>query len=311
MDVFLSIIPVFAVMVLGHVLYRTGLPGDTFWVQADRLVYWVLIPVLLFHMNSTADFSGDRTFTFAVVLIAAYFGVAAITYLACRGFGIASSVTSSVLQGALRHNAWIALAVCEGLYGRAGLELATLAMTVLALATNITIVPILVGLLPKPPGMSVGERILKDTIRNPIILAIVAGLSVNALTDGPIPAIHDFAGIVGNAALPLMLLCVGAGISISGARGKVFPLFLASFGKFLVFPLLALGLSLWFGLQGPDLVVLLVFAATSTASAGLNLARQLHGDVQLMSTIIAMQTMALFLTLPLTLLSVQSILALQ
>lgn len=304
MSIVLAILPVFAVMVLGHALSRSGMPGDSFWPLADRLVYWVLMPILLFHMNSTVTFSGELATGFAMVLIAAFYGVALISFLACRAFRTAPPVTSTVLQGALRHNAFVALAICESLFGREGLEMATLAMSILALVTNVSIVPMLIGLLPAQPGISVRRRVLKDTVKNPIILGIVVGLMTSLLTDGPIPGLHDATGIIGQAALPLMLLCVGASLSFSGARRKVFPIALSMAGKFLVFPGLVLILSLWFSLNDRAVVVLLVFGAMSTANAGLVLARQLGGDAELMSTIIAVQTTALFATLPLTILIV-------
>ena len=85
MTIILAIAPVFAVMVLGHLLSRAGLPDRAFWPQADRLVYWVLMPVLLFHMNSTVSFSGEMAASFAIVLVVAFYGVALITYLVCPG----------------------------------------------------------------------------------------------------------------------------------------------------------------------------------------------------------------------------------
>ena len=305
MSIVLAIAPVFAVMVLGHILGRGGLPDQSFWPQADRLVYWVLMPVLLFHMNSTVSFTGEMASGFAIVLVAAFYGVALLTFLACRLFEIAPPVTSTILQGALRHNSFIALAICESLYGQEGLEMATLAMSILALVTNVSIVPMLIGLLPKPPGMSVRRRVLRDTVRNPIILGIFSGLAVNLFIDGPIPGLHDATGLVGRAALPLMLLCVGASISFSGARGKSFPLLLSMAGKFVVFPSFVIALATWLSLDGPAVVVLLVFGAISTANAGLVLARQLGGDAPLMSTIIAVQTTACFVTLPIWILTLQ------
>lgn len=305
MSIVLAIAPVFAVMVLGHLLRRSGLPDESFWPQADRLVYWVLMPVLLFHMNSTVSFSGDLAASFAFVLIAAFYAVALLTFLACRAFRIEPAITSTVLQGALRHNAFIALAICESLMGQEGLALATLAMSILALVTNISIVPMLIGLLPKPAGMSVRRRVMRDTVKNPIILGIVAGLMTNLVTDGPIPGLHDATGIVGRAALPMMLICVGASLSFSGARGKLLAVMLSFAGKFLVFPVLVVALALWLPLDDQSVTVLLVFGAMSTATAGLALARQLGGDVELMSTIIAAQTALVFVTLPVSILVVR------
>lgn len=301
MDVILAIAPVFGVMVLGHILFRLGLPGDSFWVQADRLVYWVLIPALLFHMNSTAEFGGERIRSFAIVLISAFFLVAALAFVTCRILRIGPDETSSVLQGSVRHNAFIALALCESLYGKTGLETATLATAILALVTNVSIVPMMIGLLPKPEGMSIGARVLKDTVRNPVVLAICLGLLTNLATDARIPFVHSMTALLGNAALPLMLLCVGASVSFNGARGKTVPLVLSMVGKFAVFPLLVLGLAMWADLSKADIIILVIFGSISTASSALTLARQLGGDAPLMSTIIAVHTIFAFVSLPVTL----------
>ena len=43
-----NLVPVFALMGLGHLLGRTGFIGDVFFKASDRLVYYIFFPVMLF-----------------------------------------------------------------------------------------------------------------------------------------------------------------------------------------------------------------------------------------------------------------------
>ena len=54
-DVFLSVIPIFLLIVLGHGLRRGGIPSFEFWNLNDKLVYWVLMPALLFSKISATS----------------------------------------------------------------------------------------------------------------------------------------------------------------------------------------------------------------------------------------------------------------
>ena len=60
--------------------------------------------------------------------------------IAARLAGLPGPVASSVLQGAARHNTFIALAVAERLYGSDGLAIAAVATSLLIPTTNVTMV---------------------------------------------------------------------------------------------------------------------------------------------------------------------------
>jgi len=57
-NVFLPIAPIFALIVLGHLLRRGGIPNVEFWNLNDKLVYWVLMPALLFYKVSQGLLDG-------------------------------------------------------------------------------------------------------------------------------------------------------------------------------------------------------------------------------------------------------------
>ncbi len=299
MTLALAIAPIFLLVVIGNVLWRLGLPGDGFWPMAGRLGYWVLIPTLLFHKLSTAEIDPKLMLPFGGVLAVAFFGVGAVILLVTRLDGMQAPQRGSVLQGAVRHNAFIALAVAERLYGAAGLSLAALAASLLALVTNLSIVPALLMLDAPPNSGSMLRQVARDVVRNPFIMAICAGLTVNFLGIGRIPVLHDVTGLLGGVALPLMLLYVGAGLRLDGVRAQLAPMGYAVLGRYLLFPIFVFLLSS--GLEPQQQLILMIFACVPTAPSSTALAVQTGGDAPLMNSIVTLQTAAAFLTLPFTL----------
>ncbi|MFT4609862.1 MAG: malonate transporter, partial [Cellvibrionaceae bacterium] len=56
-DILLEIIPIFVLILLGFGLMRFSIPSLEFWHLNDKLVYWVLIPSLLFNRTSRIELS--------------------------------------------------------------------------------------------------------------------------------------------------------------------------------------------------------------------------------------------------------------
>lgn len=294
-----AIAPVFAIVVIGNLLRRINLLDESFWAQAARLGYWVLIPALLFYKLSTAEIDLGLMLPFAVTLGGAFFVVGAVVLLVTGFLGTPVPARGSVLQGAVRHNSFMALALAEKLYGTEGLSIAALASAMLALVTNLSIVPALLMLKSGSSREPVLNPVLHDLVRNPFLLAIVAGLAANFFIPQRIPVLHDATAMMGAAALPLMLLCVGAGLRLKGLRASLAPLGIAVFGRFVLFP--ACVLVLQFGLGTKEMLILLLFAAVPTAPSSAALAAETGGDVPMMNAIVTLQTALAFFTVPLTL----------
>lgn len=280
-------------------LRRVGPAPESFWSQAEKLGYWVLIPSLLFNKISTADISPAMMAPFAVTLIGAYLIVGVMVLVVTGLMKMEPGPRGSTVQGAVRHNGFLALAVAEKLYGAEGLSLAALAAAMLAMATNLTIVPTLLTLNAGSAGGSLWRRLLRDLVRNPFIVSIALGLGANFLLPHDVPVLHDATAMLGGAGLPLMLLCVGAGLRLTGLRAQLAPLAIATAGRYVLFPIFVLLIPN--GLGAAEMAILLIFACVPTAPSATALAAQTGGDVPLMNAIVTFQTALSFVTLPLTL----------
>ena len=298
----LAIAPIFAIIALGYGLRRGGIPSFDFWNLNDKLVYWVLMPSLLFHKMSTAAFDASLVGDYAAVILGSFALAARLGLLGPKLFNFSRPVASSVLQGAARHNTFIALAVSERLFGAEGLALAALGAAMLIPTTNVVIVALMVGLTSEAKGARIASAILRDLARNPLLIAVALGVAWNLSQDGAgAPVIDDVTRILGAAALPIMLMCVGANLRVRAMALSIGPMALASVFKLIAFPIGVIVLSRVIGLSETQMMVALIFSAAPTASSAYTLARQMGGDAPLMAAIVTVQTGIAFLTLPATL----------
>ena len=271
----LSVLPIFLLLVVGNLLRRNGFPGGDFWHNADRVVYWVLFPALLFYNTTTAPFQDEIVGTYALALLGGLLATGLISLASVKLFGISAPIGGAVFQGAARHNTFIAFAVADYLFHAEGILLAAVATAVLVPPTNLFCVTVLVGYQGSASGISLPRRLFQEIIRNPLLIAIGAGAFLNFSGIGPIPVVNDFAGILAKAALPIALLCVGAGLRIKAIHT----------GALYVVPAM----------------ILIIYGTIPTASSGYALAKLLGADAEVMAGIITVQTLISMVTLPLSL----------
>ncbi|MBE7636023.1 AEC family transporter [Sneathiella sp. P13V-1] len=298
-SVSLSILPIFLLLILGYVLRRNAFPGEGFWPMADKVTYWILFPCLLFFRTTTAPLGGDLVGPYALALVGALTLCAIFAVVSTKLFGISNRVGGSLFQGATRHNTFIAFATADLLFGNDGLLIAAVATSLLVPPTNLFCVTALVTYQGNENG-DLKRRLLQEILRNPLLIAIAAGVTLNLTGIGPLPVIHDMADILSRAALPFALLCVGAGLHIRAMKAETKSLILSSLGKLVVFPAIMILVINIFDLDGPAAVILLIYGAVPTASSGYALARQLGSDEKVMAAIITIQTLLSMITLPVT-----------
>ncbi len=298
-SVSLSILPIFLLLILGYALRRNAFPGEGFWPMADKVTYWILFPCLLFFRTTTAPLGGELVGPYALALVGALTLCAIFAVVSTKLFGISNRVGGSLFQGATRHNTFIAFATADLLFGNDGLLIAAVATSLLVPPTNLFCVTALVTYQGNENG-DLKRRLLQEILRNPLLIAIAAGVTLNLTGIGPLPVIHDMADILSRAALPFALLCVGAGLHIRAMKAETKSLVISTLGKLVVFPAIMILVINVFDLDGPAAVILLIYGAVPTASSGYALARQLGSDEKVMAAIITIQTLLSMITLPVT-----------
>jgi len=303
-EIFLLISPVFILIILGSLLRRIGVPDLSFWHISDKLIYWVLIPALLFHHVSQITLSSTMLANYAVVILSGLFVVTTLSFIAGKLFGYTPQIWTSVMQGAARHNAFIALAIAGSLFGNKGLALGAIFMVILIPVINIVIVSTMTSTLNQEVGNNSRPSIfdvLFELIKNPFILAIATGLVISFVGAERIIIIHETTGLLGSAALPIMLLSIGANIKIREISSAITPIIIANVLKLLVFPIVVFFVAKSMNLSLFETTIAVIFAAVPTAASSYSLAKQFGAETQLMTSIITIQVTLSFITIPIIL----------
>ena len=303
-----TILSVLLLVVVGHLIKMRAFVPVSFWDGLSKICYWILFPGLLFNLTSTASLSAAFILPFCLTLFIAATVMVIYGFLAGRLIGANGPATSSLVQAGLRHNGFLMLAFVQGAFGVAALEIGAIAVAVLVPISNIFAVIIIFLLREGDQDANLGRAITAELARNPLIGAIILGGIVNFLSI-PIPDfITGAANILGNAALPMLLLCVGASIRISALRAHSAALVLAVLAKLLVLPVVMMVVGITLGLDKDVLLVLVVLAVAPTATSSYTLAQELGGDAPLMAEIITVQTLVAAIGIPLWVLSMTHIL---
>ena len=303
-QIFLLISPVFILIILGNILRRVGVPDVSFWDVNDKLVYWVLIPALLFHHISQISLSSSMFYSYSVVILSGLFIISIVAILMGRLLGYSPESWSSLLQGAVRHNAFIALAIAGSLFGDEGLAIGAMFMLIYVPSINIVVISIMVTNL-KQPGQAESSKgianIFIELIKNPFILSMIAGLLVSLIDSDKLIIINETSGLLGSAALPLMLLTIGAKIKVRDLALKITPIIISNSLKLIAFPVIAYFVATFMGLSQLETIVAVIFASVPTAASSHALAKQFGGDELLMTSIVTTQVALSFITIPLIL----------
>lgn len=292
-----ALVPIALLIGLGGALRRLGFLAEHFWPQAERLAYYVLLPSLLVHSLATARLEGVPVAGLALVLVVSTVAVAAVTVAARPLLGFGGPAFTSVFQGGVRFNNYVGVSAAAGLYGAQGIALAAVANAAIVPTVNVLCVLVFArfGTAGRPSAAGLARQIAL----NPLVLGSLGGIALQASGLGLPPGIEPVLRALGQASLPLGLLCVGAALDFGTARSWIQPVAAASLIKFGLMPAATVLACLAFGLRGPAAVTALLFQTLPTASSSYIMARQLGGDAPLMAGITATQTVIAGAALPL------------
>ncbi|MDC0596467.1 AEC family transporter [Candidatus Pseudothioglobus singularis] len=303
-QIFLLVSPVFLLIILGNFLRRIKVPDISFWEINDKLCYWVLIPALLFHYISQINLSSEMLYSYSVIIYVGFLIAILTVFILGKLLGYPPERWTSILQGAVRQNAFIALAITGSLFGDEGLKIASIFMLIYVPSINIIIVTIMVmnfGQSKKNASKNEFITVFIELSKNPFILAMIAGLIFSIAQSEKLKVIIDTSGLLGSAALPIMLLTIGAKIKVRDLALTITPIIISNFLKLLALPLIAFFVANYLGLSEIEVVVAVIFAAVPTAVSSHTLAKQFGADDQLMTSIITTQVILSFITIPILL----------
>lgn len=299
-----ALVPIALLIALGHLLKRSGFVAESFWPQAEKLCYFVLLPALLAHSLGTADLSGVPVARLAGVLVASTVLVALLLVATGPRLVRDGAAFTSVFQGGVRFNNYVGITAAVALYGTPAIALAAVANAAIVPTVNVLCVLVFARFGTARPT---ARGVARGIATNPLILGCAAGIALQASGLTLPPALFGAVGALGQASLPIGLLCVGAALEFSGLGRAIRPTLLSSVVKFAAMPAMAVLVAVAVGLEGLALGIAILFMSLPTASSSYVMSRQLGGDAPMMATIVAAQTLLALLTLPLAVLLAETL----
>ena len=283
-----ALIPVFGLILIGYFFKRIKFPSLEFWPMADKLTYYVLMPALLIFELSKAKFY-DNSINFVLASLLAIFATMILLIIFNKFFPTKNSSFTSVIQGGIRFNTYVFLALSGSIFGSQGLVLAAIILTFAIPFINILCISIFA--LYSENNKLDFAYLIKSIIKNPLIIGCFIGGSINFLSISIPISIENLIQILSKAALPLGLLSIGYALVLEDIKSAKKDLFISSIAKFLILPTLIFIFGNYLELENIMISILVLFALLPTAPSSFILARQLGGDVSLMSSIITLQTL--------------------
>jgi malonate transporter and related proteins len=287
----LLLLPDFLLIVVGWLVCRHTPLDRPVWDAAERLVYYLLFPVLLFNSILKSPLQPTQTVALAFVGVATVGCGIALAYALRRWPGVDARLHASGAQTAFRFNSFIALALAERLGGPQGVAWVALLIALCVPLCNVAAV--------WPLARQSGHPYVRELLRNPLILSTVAGLLGNLAGLRFPQSVDTTLQRIGLAALPVGLMAVGAGLKLGGLKESP-GLAAALLGiRHLVLPGVAIGLSLAVALPPAQRTIVVAFAALPTASSAYVLATRMGGNGSYVAGLVTLSTLLGMLSVPL------------
>lgn len=289
--------PLFLLAVLGWLMMRFGLFTTEFVRVADKFVFQVALPAMLFRDIATADIReifDARFVAYCMLATTAMFGVTwALTVLLMKD----KSMVGAFVQASARGSAAVmGIAFVNNIYGSS-----CMAPLMLVAAVPLYNIYSVIILTVHARGVQRDGRALKralvNVLKNPIIIGVVAGLPFSVLgiqvPTVPLKIVNNLAAM----ATPLALLAIGAGFEGRRALKKIRPTLLSSLIKLVLIPAALIPFAVWAGFRGPELVALLVMLGAPTTVTCYAMAKQMGNDEVLTSSCVMTATLLSSVTL--------------
>lgn len=290
-----AVIPLFALLVIGYIVRRTGVLKDEEVHRFNHMVFLVFFPPLMFQnlYGSNEGFLPDgKLLLFAVPFILC---VIAVSIPLVKAIEKNPKTQGAMIQAIYRSNfILMGLPVTINIFGKGNVSETALLIAVIVPMYNVISVIILETFRGRRADY---KEILKKVATNPIILGAAAGI-LAALLHITLPApIATTVEWMADATTPMALILLGASFDITTVKGQKRNLILCILMRLLVVPGIGLSLAALLGFHGVQFVALIAMLATPMAVSSYTMADSMDSDGELAGNCVIFSTPLSCLTL--------------
>jgi len=279
MNIINTIIPIFSIITLGWFVRFKGFIQPEFLGPANRLVYYLAIPAMIFHAIAKASLKANFDVTVLLITLLSVLIVFAVAWCVGLFWGIRQGALGTFIQASFHGNlGYIGLAVAFYSLGNDGFVRASIIAGFTMILQNFLAV---VALQWNSDDISAPENkgaVVLRVLGNPVILSAFAGI-LFSFSGLRLPMVMDRSlKILSRLALPMALLPIGASLSFKLMQAKIFQLFSSSFLKLILLPGLGVILYRVFHIDPQGYLPGLILLASPTATLTYIMAKEMNGD---------------------------------
>ncbi len=297
MNTLSTIVPIFIVVFLGLYARHRGFFSADFLSRANRLVYYIAIPAMIFSAISKASLKTEMNLPVIFITLSSLVAVSGLAWVLSRPAGLTRPARGSFIQCSFHGNlGYIGLAVAFYYLGNDGFVKTAIISGFVMILQNILAVFILQYFSRADSGEINPLASLKKTMANPVILSALAGIGFS-LSNLPMPVILARSlDILKGMALPMALLIIGASLSFDALKPRLAITMVISFLKLMVTPALGWMAFRGLGISSENYLPGLILLASPTATLTYIMAREIGGDPDMAVAAISICTILSSLT---------------
>lgn len=330
-------IPIFLVMVLGGVIKKLGVIDDNFAKKANKYVFNVALPVMLFKDIASADMTSQFDLKFVLYCMLVTIFMFSAIWVLTEIFMKDDTMKGSFVQGSCRSSAAIlGMAFIQNMYSDTGMA----PLMIVAAVPFFNIISVIVLTFKAHPEKNeqyIGEKsivnmhgtvnenigpvkddrgdksVIKNKnnsdkmknikkaciniLKNPIIIGIFLGLPFSLLHVTFPIFVQKTINSIAQTATPVALIVIGASFEGRKAIKKIKPTIIATFIKLIGLGAVFMPLAVWLGFRCQELMAILIMLASPTTVSSYIMAENMDNDGVLASSIIVLTTVLSSVTL--------------
>lgn len=292
------VLPIFFIMTLGFLLKKIKMVDEHSLNIMNKLVFRVFMSTLLFlnvyNIGDLSALSMDNLkllgYAFIIILVVLF-----IAWLIYMPKVKDKRKLSVLIQGVYRGNfVLFGLAIVDSIYGKEGL--ATVSLLTIVVIPTFNVLAVII--LEYYSGREISKlKLLKQVIKNPLIIATLLGIIFIILKINIPKPIYKTLSDISKIAIPLAFIVLGAELEFGNMVKNIKYLISANILRLIGNPLITVGVGKLVGFQGIELVALLSMSACPTAVASYTMAKEMNADGDLAGEIVATTSMLSIFTI--------------
>lgn len=299
-------VPIFLVMIVGWVIRRLGVIDEHFVGKANKYVFHVALPVLLFQEISGADMTSNFDIRFVLYCMLATTAFFAVTWILTELLMKDDTQKGSFIQCSCRSSAAIlGMAFIQNMYSSTGMA----PLMIVSAVPLFNIYSVVILTFKAHPEIKSGKAMKKESdsavikkafvnvLKNPIIIGIVLGLPFSLFRVQFPVIINKTLTSIAQTATPIALIVIGAGFEGKKAVKKIKPTVIASFIKLIGIAAVCMPIAVAMGYRNQELVAILIMVASPTTVSCYIMSENMDNDGVLATSIIVMTTLLSSVTL--------------